>query len=94
MPGYVLHHGGVTRENGFGVDNFVFGGGVDVPQADGVVIAVQGQGVATNSIFLCLLFSQLMVSLIKAVQHAVLHPFRQNFLTSGARRLAPLLGSS
>ena len=40
VPSNVLNHGGVTRENGFGVDYFVFGGGVDVPQADGVVIAV------------------------------------------------------
>lgn len=34
-----LHDGGVSRENGLGVDHPVlFGRGVDVPQADSVVV--------------------------------------------------------
>ena len=87
MPGYVLHHGGVTRENGLGVDNFVFGGGVDVPQADGVVIAVADR----DRVWPPTQFSMYAFFAIHGVfdqsgstPEAVLPPFRQSFLTSGS----------
>ena len=39
MPGYILNNGSVACEDGLSVDNLVLlGGGIDVPQADGVVV--------------------------------------------------------
>ena len=48
VPGHVLNHARVPGEDRLGVDDLVLlGGGVDVPQADGVVVA-GGEEVAVD----------------------------------------------
>ena len=72
MPGDVLDDGGVSGEDGLGVDDLVLlGRGVDVPQADGVVVAGRQQvpvqvGVPGQAVPLLLVAAQLQVGVTLA----------------------------
>ena len=84
----------MTCENGLGVDDLVLGGGVDVPQADGVVVGGRQQvavevGVPRQTVALLLVTAQPANN--KETLLVTLAPFWRNSAKVGKNTISALL---